>query len=95
MGGGENLLGVPTFFSGIVGVDAHKPTQVSKTLCLPQVSHALKVFTKSEDAKTSEELNGQYALALYHMEQMSTSSSSNEIKIHFEKDGLLPKQNQE
>ena len=41
------------------------------------------------------ELNGQYALVLYHMEQMSTSSSSNEIKIHFEKDGLLPKQNQE
>lgn len=69
-----------------LGVDAHKPTQIPRTLCLPQVSHALKVFTKSEDAKTSEELNGQYALILYHMEQMSTSSSSTETEIHFKKD---------
>ena len=63
-----------------LGVDALKPTQVSRTLCLPQVSHALKVFIKSEDVKTSEELNGQYALVLYHMEHLSTSSSSSEIK---------------
>lgn len=63
-----------------VGVVAVKPTQVSGTRWLPHVSRALKVFIKSGDAKKSEESTGQYALVLCHMEHLSTSSSSADIK---------------
>ena len=63
-----------------LGVEALKPTQVSGTRWLPHVSRALKVFIKPGDDKTSEELTGQYALVLYHMEHLGTSSTSADIK---------------
>ena len=65
-----------------LSVDALKPAQVSGTQWLPHVSCALKVFIKSGDAKTSEEPTGQYALVLCHMEHLSTSSTSTDIKGH-------------
>lgn len=64
--------------ASVLGVDALKPTQVSGTRWLPHVSRALKVFIKS--GKTSEEPTGQYALVLCHMEHLSTSSTSADIK---------------
>ena len=63
-----------------LGIDALKPTQVSGTRWLPHVNRALKVFIQSGDAKTSEEPTGQYALVLCHMEHLSTSSTSTDIK---------------
>lgn len=63
-----------------LGVDALKPTQVSGTRRLPHVSRALKVFIKAGEAIMSEEPTGQYALVLCHMEHLSTSSTSADIK---------------
>lgn len=63
-----------------LNVDALKPTQLFGAWWLRYVSGALTVFIKSGDAKTSEEPTGQYAPVLCHMEHLSITSSSAEIK---------------
>jgi len=63
-----------------LGVDTLKATQVSGTRWLPHVSRALKIFIESGEAIMSEEPTGQYALVLCHMEHLSTSSTSADIK---------------
>jgi len=44
------------------------------------VSRALKVIIKPGDSKTPDDTTGQYALVLYHMDQLSATSNNADIK---------------
>ena len=66
--------------AGELGVNVLKPTQVSGTRWLPHVSRALKVIIKPGDSKTPNDTTGQYALVLYHMDQLSATSNNADIK---------------
>ena len=68
--------------AGELGVNVLKPTEVSGTRWLSHVNRVLKVFINPREATTAKEATGQYALVLYHMEHLSTSSTSADFKGH-------------
>ena len=63
-----------------LSVNILKPSQVSGTRWLPHVSRALNVFVGHSDNKGCGDEAGQYATVLIHMEHLSTTSKSAEIK---------------
>lgn len=62
-----------------LSVNILKPSQVSGTRWLPHVSRALNVFVGHSDKGCGDEA-GQHATVLIHMEHLSTTSKSAEIK---------------